>query len=82
MTDPTDMVPGGGTPPGLHDPHTGMTVHEGSVIELRKGYGGSVITAFARLEGRPVRIGLVGLRIEGAHPSRHQRQRHYREWRQ
>ena len=39
MTDPTDAIPGapGGGPPGLHDPHTGMTVHEGTVIELGDG---------------------------------------------
>lgn len=36
MTDPTDAVPGG-TPGGFHDPHTGMTVSEGKVIELEEG---------------------------------------------
>jgi len=39
MTDPTDAIPGGAGVPGggMHDPNTGMTVHEGSVIELPEG---------------------------------------------
>jgi len=44
MTDPTDAIPGsmsggvpGGGAAGMHDPHTGMTVHEGVVVELPEG---------------------------------------------
>ena len=36
MTDPTDAIPGGSSG-GAYDPHTGMTVHEGKVVELAEG---------------------------------------------
>ncbi|HKJ35303.1 MAG TPA: carboxyl transferase domain-containing protein [Solirubrobacterales bacterium] len=34
----------------------GILVDEGSLLELRRGFGRTMITAFARLEGRPIGI--------------------------
>ena len=63
MTDPTDAVPGG-TPPGLHDPHTGMTVHEGKVVELAEGETLSperVLEALKPIKDPEIHISIVDL---------------------